>query len=167
MKWYGCNGPTSSLTRACGRFPATRPRTGTLTRVPLTTPVVALLREQRASVPDGPPWVFSNMRGSGSVHHQARKGPGQLTQRLGFHFRGHDLRRTVATGMAESGCAGANHRPRAEPHRRIPASDESLRPTHLRCREVAGAADLGAAARPHPHRDEVSGGPVPDDKLLT
>ena len=30
--------------------------------VPWTTLVVALLREQRASVPDGPPsWVFSNM----------------------------------------------------------------------------------------------------------
>ena len=29
--------------------------------------------------------------------------PAQLTRRLGVHFRGHDLRRTVATGMAESG----------------------------------------------------------------
>ena len=65
--------------------------------------IVALLLEQRASVPDGSPWVFSNMLGSGSVYHRARKVPGQLTRRLGFHFRGDDLRRTVSTGMAESG----------------------------------------------------------------
>ena len=54
-------------------------------------------------MPDGNPWVFSNILGSGSVHHRARKVPAQLTRRLGVHFRGHDLRRTVATGMAESG----------------------------------------------------------------
>ena len=72
-------------------------------RVPLTTPVVALLRAQRATVPDGIPWVFSNALGSGSVHHRAKKVPAQLTRRLGFHFRGHDLRRTVATCMAERG----------------------------------------------------------------
>jgi len=56
-----------------------------------------------SDVPEDIPWVFANALGSGSVHHRARKVPGQLTQRLGFHFRGHDLRRTVATGMAESG----------------------------------------------------------------
>ena len=84
-------------------IPGSETKNGHPHRVPLTTPVVALLREQRASVPDHIPWVFANALGSGSVHHRARKVPRQLTRRLGFHFRGHDLRRTVATGMAESG----------------------------------------------------------------
>ena len=84
-------------------IPGSETKNGHPHRVPLTTPVVALLREQRASVPEDIPWVFANALGSGSVHHRARKVPGQLARRLGFHFRGHDLRRTVATGMAERG----------------------------------------------------------------
>ena len=84
-------------------IPGSETKNGHPHRVPLTTPVVALLREQRASVPEGISWVFANALGSGSVHHRARKVPGQLARRLGFHFRGHDLRRTVATGMAERG----------------------------------------------------------------
>jgi integrase len=98
MQWSNVELETGMWT-----IPGNETKNGHPHRVPLTTPVVALLHEQRASVPDGPPWVFSNMLGSGSVHHRARKVPGQLTRRLGFHFRGHDLRRTVATGMAESG----------------------------------------------------------------
>ena len=84
-------------------IPGNETKNGHPHRVPLITLVVALLREQRASVPEHIPWVFANALGSGSVHHRARKVPGQLARRLGFQFRGHDLRRTVATGMAERG----------------------------------------------------------------
>ena len=69
--------------------------------VPLAAATVAILREQRSRVSDGVRWVFANELGTGSVHHRAKKVAAQLSKALDFTFRGHDLRRTCATGMAE------------------------------------------------------------------
>lgn len=78
-------------------------KNGEVQRVPLVSATVAILREQRARVSDDVPWVFANEFGTGSVHHRAKKVAAQLSRALDFTFRGHDLRRTCATGMAEAG----------------------------------------------------------------
>ena len=84
-------------------IPGTLTKNGEVHRVPLTAATVAILREQRSRVSDGVRWVFANELGTGSVHHRAKKVAAQLSKTLDFTFRGHDLRRTCATGMAEAG----------------------------------------------------------------
>ena len=84
-------------------IPGTLTKNGEVHRVPLTAATVAILREQRSRVSDGVRWVFANELGTGSVHHRAKKVAARLSKALDFTFRGHDLRRTCATGMAEAG----------------------------------------------------------------
>ena len=84
-------------------IPGTLTKNGEAHRVPLVAATLTLLRDQRARVSDDVPWVFANELGTGSVHHRARKVAAQLSRALDFTFRGHDLRRTCATGMAEAG----------------------------------------------------------------
>ena len=84
-------------------IPGTLTKNGEVHRVPLTAATIAILREQRSRVSDGVQWVFANELGTGSVHHRAKKVAAQLSKTLDFTFRGHDLRRTCATGMAEAG----------------------------------------------------------------
>ena len=84
-------------------IPGTLTKNGEVHRVPLVAATVAILREQRTRVSDDVPWVFANEFGTGSVHHRAKKVAAELSRALDFTFRGHDLRRTCATGMAEAG----------------------------------------------------------------
>jgi len=84
-------------------IPGTLTKNGEVHRVPLVPAALAILREQRARVPESVPWVFANEFGTGSVHHRAKKVAGRMSKLLDFTFRGHDLRRTCATGMAEAG----------------------------------------------------------------
>ena len=86
-------------------IPGALTKNGEVHRVPLVSATLKILREQRGRVPDGMPWVFANELGTGSVHHRARRVAARLSQALGLAFRGHDLRRTCATGMAEAGVA--------------------------------------------------------------
>ena len=84
-------------------IPGTLTKNGEAHRVPLVAATLAILHEQRARVSNDVPWVFANELGTGSVHHRAKKVAAQLSRALDFTFRGHDLRRTCATGMAEAG----------------------------------------------------------------
>jgi integrase len=73
-------------------------------RVPLTPDVVKIIKAQ---CPDGEPkpdgHVFAHF--GESVKDRAKKAGAELSRVLGFEFRGHDLRRTAATRMAEAGVA--------------------------------------------------------------
>ena len=91
------------LTTKWWEIPGSLTKNGEPHRVPLVPTTLKLLRSQRGQVPADVPWVFANELGTGSVHHRAKKVAAQLSRALGFTFRGHDLRRTAATGMAEVG----------------------------------------------------------------
>jgi integrase len=71
-------------------------------RVPLTAGVVKIIKAQ---CPDGEPkpdsHVFAHL--GESVKDRAKKAGAALSRVLKFQFRGHDLRRTAATRMAEAG----------------------------------------------------------------
>jgi integrase len=71
-------------------------------RVPLTADVVKIIKAQ---FPDGEPkpdsHVFAHI--GESVKDRAKKAGASLSRVLEFEFRGHDLRRTAATRMAEAG----------------------------------------------------------------
>jgi integrase len=71
-------------------------------RVPLTAEVVKIIKAQ---CPEGEPepdgHVFAHF--SESLKDRAKKAGAALSRVLGFEFRGHDLRRTAATRMAEAG----------------------------------------------------------------
>lgn len=71
-------------------------------RVPLSRPMLEVLRRRRAAVPKDEPYVFSNTYRS-HVGARARKAAALLSQGLSFTFRAHDLRRTVASGLGASG----------------------------------------------------------------
>jgi len=71
-------------------------------RVPLTAGAVKIIKAQ---CPDGEPkpdsHVFAHL--GESVKDRAKKAGASLSRVLEFEFRGHDLRRTAATRMAEAG----------------------------------------------------------------
>jgi integrase len=90
-------------------IPAEDSKNGRPHRVPLSDKVVAILRDLNTGVHPGKTgnsypatgYVFA---GEGeSQQDRAKKAPGLLAKRLGLDFRGHDLRRTAATRMAEAG----------------------------------------------------------------
>jgi len=72
-------------------------------RVPLTKPVLEILRHRREIAGESGKFVFENRRGAGSIAHRGKKAASILCRGLSFHFRAHDLRRTASTGMAEAG----------------------------------------------------------------
>lgn len=75
-----------------------------MTRVPLSPLAVALICDAIAS--SGPsPFVFPSSSGENAITaHAATRAIGRARPELGLaHFRVHDLRRTVATGMASLG----------------------------------------------------------------
>jgi integrase len=72
-------------------------------RVPLTKEVVEILERRREQAKDGAIFVFENRRGAGSIAHRGKKAASILCRGLSFEFRAHDLRRTAATRMAETG----------------------------------------------------------------
>lgn len=83
-------------------IPGEHTKNGEPHRVPLSADAIALIRAQQPA--DGKPrdHVFT-ATGDGSVMDRAKKAPSRISRALGFQFRGHDLRRTAATRMAEAG----------------------------------------------------------------
>ena len=72
-------------------------------RVPLTSDVVALIQKQEPNdAGERGTYVFSR-DGSAAALDRSKKASSVLARALGLEFRGHDLRRTAATGMAEAG----------------------------------------------------------------
>jgi integrase len=69
-------------------------------RVPLTAPVLGVLRRRQSAADDR--YVFSNHRHT-CVSARAKKAASTLSRGLSFEFRAHDLRRTAASHMGEAG----------------------------------------------------------------
>jgi len=84
--------------------PGTRRKNRELTRVPLSPLAVALISDAIASSGSSP-YVFPSASGDRAITaHAATRAIGRARPALGLaHFRVHDLRRTVATGMAALG----------------------------------------------------------------
>jgi integrase len=83
-------------------IPAELAKNGQPHRVPLTADVVEIIKAQcpdQEREPDR--YVFAHL--GESVKDRAKKAGAALSRTLGFQFRGHDLRRTAATRMAEAG----------------------------------------------------------------
>jgi integrase len=81
-------------------IPATDAKNGEPHRVPLSDEVVALIRAQQKSDNDRE-YVFVGQ--GASLRDRAKKAPSAIARALGIEFRGHDLRRTAATRIAEAG----------------------------------------------------------------
>jgi len=72
-------------------------------RVPLTTEVIELIQSQEPKDQDErSEYVFAGLGGA-VVLHRAKKAAAAIARVLKIDFRGHDLRRTAATGMAAAG----------------------------------------------------------------
>jgi integrase len=83
-------------------IPAELAKNGQPHRVPLTADVVSIIQAQSPDQePEPDKYVFAQL--GKSVRDRAKKAGAALSRTLGFQFRGHDLRRTAATRMAESG----------------------------------------------------------------
>ena len=82
---------------------ATLPKTKTGRRViPLAAPVLNLLSRLRQI--NGNPWVFAGTKGTATTYKTARRVFAEACERAGLaDVRLHDLRRSVATGLAASG----------------------------------------------------------------
>jgi integrase len=72
-------------------------------RVPLSPPALAILRELRSKAGPNDAWVCSPSGLDTPAIHNAKKAVARMRRRLGFDFRGHDLRRTAASLMTSSG----------------------------------------------------------------
>jgi len=72
-------------------------------RVPLNAAAMSLLRALRANTPPHRTWICGTVRIGTPVTHDAKKAVARVRRRLGFDFRGHDLRRTAASLMTSSG----------------------------------------------------------------
>jgi integrase len=106
MRWQDVALPKEDERRAVGwwTIPGEHTKNGEPHRVPLTPGVVGLIKAQ-ASEADADrrgEYVFVG-RGGGTVLDRAKKAPSALARALRIDFRGHDLRRTAATQMAEAG----------------------------------------------------------------
>ena len=84
-------------------IPADHTKNGQPHRVPLTADVIELIRAQKPQQGDERrDYVFTGLGGA-TVLHRAKKAPSAIARVLKIDFRGHDLRRTAATGMAAAG----------------------------------------------------------------
>jgi len=83
-------------------LPGAATKNGSDHRVPLTDAVVESLAARLQTATPETAYVFSTRRGT-SVAVGAKKAASELSRGLSFAFRAHDLRRTAASGMAESG----------------------------------------------------------------
>ncbi len=94
MRWSDLN-----LEMDWWTIPGTDTKNGQPHRVPLVERAQKIIREQPTH--DHSEFVFV---GSGaSLRDRAKKAPAAIARTLGIDFRGHDLRRTAATGMAAAG----------------------------------------------------------------
>jgi integrase len=91
-------------------IPAEHAKNGQTHRVPLVGKALELVKAQQPKKPDRvrskadkdePAYVFTD--GETGAQDRAKKAPGLVSKAIGIAFRGHDLRRTAATKMAEAG----------------------------------------------------------------
>jgi len=72
-------------------------------RVPLSAPVMKLLKTRRAQTTAEAVYVFAGRNSGTSVAARAKRAASHLSRGLPFTFRAHDLRRTAASGMGAAG----------------------------------------------------------------
>ena len=83
-------------------IPGEHTKNGETHRVPITADALAIIKAQAPENDDERgEYVFAG-RGAG-MFDRIKKAPAVLARTLNIDFRGHDLRRTCATGMAEAG----------------------------------------------------------------
>jgi integrase len=95
MRWQDVD-----LDRGAWMIPAEGSKNHDPHHVPLTAPVVAILRRRHEDRDDR--YVFSNHQHT-CVADRAKKAASELCRGLSFEFRAHDLRRTAASYMGEAG----------------------------------------------------------------
>jgi integrase len=98
MRWTDVD-----LTAGWWSIPSSVAKNGQPHRVPLTKPVLDVLKARALAAGDDATFVFENRPGGGSILHRGKKAASVLCRSLTFTFRAHDLRRTAATRMAEAG----------------------------------------------------------------
>lgn len=83
--------------------PATVVKNNLAHRVPLNPPAVTILRELKAGAKADAVWVCASSLLDTPAIHDAKKAVARVRRRIGFDFRGHDLRRTAASLMTSAG----------------------------------------------------------------
>ena len=83
-------------------IPAADTKNGQPHRVPLVDDAVEIIHAQEPDEKKRGVYVFTG-NGEATMLHRAKKAPAAIARVLGIDFRGHDLRRTAATHMAEAG----------------------------------------------------------------
>jgi integrase len=83
--------------------PATVAKNKLAHRVPLNSPALMILRELRTSAKPDAVWLWASSLLDTPVSHDAKKAVARSRRRVGFDFRGHDLRRTAASVMTFAG----------------------------------------------------------------
>jgi integrase len=92
-----------TIVRGWWTIPTEFTKNGEPQRVPITADVAALIQGQEPKdVDERGIYVFSR-DGDAAALDRSKKASAALARVLGIDFRGHDLRRTAATGMAEAG----------------------------------------------------------------
>ncbi len=86
-------------------IPADVAKNGRAHVVPLTPAVITILARRRRAVPRGSAWVFPNDRLSGPAVDRAKKVKLAALIPASDDVRGHDLRRTAASGLGRLGIA--------------------------------------------------------------
>lgn len=105
MRWQDLALPAPDAPVQAGwwTIPGEHTKNGEPHRVPLTADVIALIRAQSPEdETQRGEYVFS-FDGNAAAIDRAKKAPALIARALGISWRGHDLRRTAATGMAEAG----------------------------------------------------------------
>jgi integrase len=107
MRW-----PDLDLESGWWTIPVEHSKNGKPHRVPLVAEAVAIIRAHTPKADEGekaepttgerPDFVFTGRNGS-LVEDRVKKAGAALSAVLGFEFRSHDLRRTVATRLGEAG----------------------------------------------------------------
>lgn len=91
------------MTAGWWSIPSSVAKNGQPHRVPLTKPVIDILKARLLAAGDDATFVFENRPGGGSILHRGKKAPSVLCRTLTFTFRTHDLCGTAATRIAEAG----------------------------------------------------------------
>jgi integrase len=84
-------------------IPATVAKNKLAHRVPLNPPAITILRELKAGAKPDAVWACASSLLDTPAVHDAKKAVARVRKRLGFDFRGHDLRRTTASLMTSVG----------------------------------------------------------------
>ena len=84
-------------------IPAADAKNGEQHRVPLTPTVINIIKAQKVDGRDVAAEAFVFIGSGASIRDRAKKAPAEIARLLEIDFRGHDLRRTAATRMAEAG----------------------------------------------------------------